>query len=447
MRSEKRGERVFAAVLCVLALLAFLALNLLTRVMRDDWSYTFNFVTKERIDSFGAIFQSLGIHYTNVNGRLPVHFLAHLFLWMGKGAFNGINTLAFALLVMLIAVHGLGTLHSPYVPLAVWGLLWAVTPAYGESFLWVTGAANYLYGMLLILLFLLPWRRLLAREEAGAPPWAPMLAPLGLLAGWTNENTACALCALLLGTLLWRRFGEKKRINPWCWLSLAAAAAGLLLMVLAPGELSRLGGTGGTGGPGAILRRALIITYKLARYLWPVLLLWLALLLRFLRTPGRDMGKLAQPLLFLLAGLAAAYSMAVPPVMPDRIWSGPAIYLLISLLALWQAAGEPQPRQPKLRMAAAALCAAAVLLSLALSGRKVAATAAAFDAREEQAAAQLAEGRRDLVLPAVRGSGARADAAEAYDDITTDPADWLNVALARYLGAASVTAEGDGAHG
>ena len=93
--SERRVRRLAFALLAPAAAL-FFSLNLLTRVMRDDYSYTFNFVTKERIASFGDIFQSLGIHYTHVNGRLPVHFFAHLFLWMGKGVFNVINTLAFA---------------------------------------------------------------------------------------------------------------------------------------------------------------------------------------------------------------------------------------------------------------------------------------------------------------------------------------------------------------
>lgn len=445
----RRGERAFAVALCILALLVFFFFNLFTRVMLDDWSYSFNFVTKERIDSFRSIFQSLGIHYTNVNGRLPVHFFAHLFLWLGKGVFNAVNTVAFALLVTLTYAHGLGAARPfrPYVWLAVWALLWILTPAYGESFLWVTGAANYLYGMLMILLFLLLWRRLLEREAAGSPPWAPLMIPLGLLAGWTNENTACALCALMLAALLWKRFGEKKRTPAWCWIGLAASVLGLLLILCAPGELSRLDGAGGTGGLWAIVRRALSITYRLLRFLWPGILLWAALLIRFLRAPGRDARRLAWPLLYALAGLASVYSMAVPPVMPERVWSGPVVYFLCSTLALWRAAEEPRIRSARPRTALAAVCAAALLLSCALSMRSVIATAQAFDAREALAVRQLAEGRRDLTLPAVYGSGARADAAAVPSDITPDPSNWLNVAFARYLGAQSVTAQGGETHG
>lgn len=436
-----RNERVFSAALIALALLAFFSLNLLTRVMRDDWSYTFNFVTKDRIRSFGSIFQSLGIHYTNVNGRLPVHFFAHLFLWLGKGVFNVLNALAFALLVTLAYFHAYGTLRNfrPYVWLTVWIALWALTPAYGESFLWVTGAANYLYGMLIILLYLVPYRRLLDVERPVEKPWHIPLALLGgMLAGWTNENTAGALAIILVCLPVWRLV-EKRRVPLWCWAGLAGCIVGLCIMVLAPGELSRLGVAGGTGGVAAIVRRVGVITRKLARYLWPGIAVWALLLVGFLRKK-RQKRLLVYPLIFLLAGCAATYSMALSPQMPDRVWSGPIIYFLISALSLWRAAGEPRLQKTWLRVGAATLCAAFTLASYAYFVPKVAATAMAFDARAADAEAQLSRGARSLTLAPVCGSGVRFDAAETPYDITPDPAYWLNGALARYLGADTVIA-------
>ena len=440
-----RRERAFACALIALALLAFFSLNLLTRVMRDDYAYTFNFVTKERIASFGDIFQSLGIHYTNVNGRLPVHFFAHLFLWLGKGAFNAVNTAAFAGLTTLAYYHGVGALRPfrPYAWLAAFLGLWLLTPAFGESFLWVTGASNYLYGMLLILLYLIPYRRLL-ESDAGAAPRRPLPAALaalagGVLAGWTNENTACALCFLVLCLCVARLTG-KKRAPLWCWTGLAGCAAGLLLMLLAPGEQGRLEGAGGMGGARDVLWRALIVSYKLLRYFWPGILAWLALLLVFLRRPGREPKRLLAPAAVLLAGLGAAYAMAFPPSMPDRVWSGPLLLFLISALMLWRAAGEPRLRSARLRLCAVTLCAALALWSYALAAPGLAATAQGFDARGAEAAAQLAAGTRELTLPPVCGSGTRFDAAEASGDITADPQHWLNGALARWLGADSVTA-------
>jgi len=441
MEQTDRRERVFGYVLMALAVLMFFSLNLLTRVMRDDYSYTFNFVTKERIDSFADIFQSLGIHYTHVNGRLPVHFFAHFFLWMGKGVFNVANTAAFAGLVTLVYYHAYGTLRRfrPYAWLAMFAGLWVLTPAFGESFLWVTGASNYLYGMLMILLYLIPYRRLPDAERPTGKPWYVPLALLGgVLAGWTNESTGGALAVVLVCLIAWRLI-EKKPLPLWCWAGLLGCVAGLFIMVLAPGELNRLNSAGGMGGLGTILRRAIFITAKLLRYLWPGILAWLLLFAYFLRRRC-DIKRLIYPVIFLLAGCAAAYAMAFSPQMPDRIWSGPIVYFLISLLALYRAADEPRIRNPRLRVGAVTLCAALVLASYAYFAPIVARTAEAMDARLADAAAQLASGQRDLTLDAIYGSGVSFDAAEVPYDITPDPTHWLNSALARYVGADTVTA-------
>ena len=437
-----RSERAFAFALLALSAAAFFSLNLLTPIMRDDYSYTFNFLTKEPIGSFGDIFESLGVHYEKVNGRLPVHFLAHLFLWMGKGAFNLINTAAFAGLVLLVYFHAYGTLREfrPYSFLAVFLGLWLLTPAFGESFLWVTGASNYLYGILLILLYLVPCRRLPDGERSAGKAWYAPLALLGgVLAGWTNENTAGALLLVLL-CLLARRLTEKKPVPPWFYAGLSGVAAGLCLMVLAPGERSRLDGAGGAGGLAAMLRRVLLITAKLGWYLWPGVLLWAALLICFLRR-GIDKKRLIEPLIFLLAGCAALYAMALSPQIPDRVWSGPIVYFLLSALLLYRAAGEPRVQSARVRVGLVTLCAALALACYAAQAPGLAGTSAAFAAREAAAAEQLAAGRRTLTLESVYGSGARFDAAEVPRDITEDPEHWLNQALARYLGADSVAAE------
>ncbi len=438
-----KGERIFAWALIACAVLAFFSLNLLTPVQKDDWSYTFNFLTKEPIGSFRDIGESLRIHYQKVNGRLPVHFLAHLFLWMGKGAFNAVNTLAFALLVTLVYYHAFGTLRPfrPYAWLAAFLGLWLLTPAFGESFLWVTGAANYLYGMLLILLFLIPYRRLADDVDLYARHGVPAACAAllcGVLAGWTNENTAGALFVLLLCLLVWR-LAERKRVPVWFFTGLVGVAAGLALMVLAPGELSRLDGAGGTGGVAAMLRRAVAITGKLGWYFGLGALLWVVLLVRAVRGK-KEKRALILPLLFLLAGLAATYSMALSPEMPKRVWSGPLVYFLISLLALYDAA-EARIGRERLRIGLAALGAALALALYAASAPKLAATKNAFDARAAEAETQKAAGSLALTLPSVHGSGARIDAADPAGDILSDPDYWLNQALARYLDAASVTAE------
>ena len=102
------------------------------------------------------------------------------------------------------------------VLLAVFAALWFLTPHFGGSYLWVMGAANYLYSPQIILLFFIPYR---LRLNPGWMPkghdrpllYAALAAAGGVLAGWTNENTSLALivmvAAVLVLDLLQKRIG------------------------------------------------------------------------------------------------------------------------------------------------------------------------------------------------------------------------------------------------
>ena len=126
----------------------------------DDFSYSFSFSNGERIESITDIFFSQVAHYNVMNGRIITHFLAQLFLYFGDGIFNYINVCFYLLLIFLIYLHVYSTLKNfsllNFLLISV--LLFLCTPSFGQSFLWITGASNYLYGIIIILLVLLPYR-------------------------------------------------------------------------------------------------------------------------------------------------------------------------------------------------------------------------------------------------------------------------------------------------
>lgn len=440
---SEKFEKIIMYILIVLALVAFFILNWLTPIQYDDWSYSFNFATKTRIASFYDIFQSLDVNYHRVNGRLPVHFLAHLFLWIGKDAFNFINTIAFAGLNTLICFHAFGTFCGKhlYAWLASFAGLWLLTPAFGESFLWVTGASNYLYGILIILLYLIPFRLSFDKDYPKDKAWYTLLALVfGIIAGWTNENTGGALAVMLFCLTIWRLI-QKKRVPLWWLTGFCGVIIGVLIMIFAPGELSRLSGAGGMGGLHAILVRAYEITLQLLHLFWPGIILWVLLFLAFLYRK-QDGRKLCFPLISLLTGLAATYSMALAPGMPLRTWSGPLVFFLISLISLWNEISRRDNHKNGLYLALLSLCTVLLLINCYFTAQKLAVTKEVYVARDVEAAAQLAQGKQDLILDAVHGSDSRFDAAGINGDISSDSDYWVNVQLARYYGANSVVAKG-----
>lgn len=247
-----RWAFLLAILLCVGWL--FYLLNAPTPLYMDDHDYSFNFATGERISCLRDIIDSQKAHYHILNGRFVTHTLAQAFLFYGKHIFNKVNTVAFLLLGLLICYHGTGKnpAEKPVLPLFVYCALFLLTPAFGQSFLWVDGASNYLYGILLILLYLVPFRYAVGRPIPGkytASILFQLLAflvmlVLSFLAGATNENTSIALIAMVLVYLVYYKT-HGIRLRPW--MLAPGHIFGCLAMLLAPSQASRLAGSGGTG--------------------------------------------------------------------------------------------------------------------------------------------------------------------------------------------------------
>jgi hypothetical protein len=122
------------------------------------------------------------------------------------------------------------------------GMFAATCPLIGPMLFYRPYSGNYLYGLVLNLALLVPYR--LALAAAAAPARRTWLAPLmfvgGLLAGLCNEHTDPALVALVaLATVLARRRGH---LRAWMVAGLVGVLAGALLLYFAPGQSMRYDG-------------------------------------------------------------------------------------------------------------------------------------------------------------------------------------------------------------
>lgn len=422
---------------------AFYALNVLTCLYADDFSYTYTFAVTEgkyRISNLYELFLSQRNHYLVMNGRTVVHTLAQLFLMWGKPVFNVLNTAAFVALGLLIYRHGYGKSGElrPAWIFCVFGLLWVVTPAFGESFLWLVGSCNYLFGILIILAALLPVTKALDGAFAPMAGWkTAVYFVLCLLAGWTNENNAVALVVIFLCCVLWL-LATKQKVPAWLWVGLLGSVIGCLLLLLSPGEATRLTNAGGFGGLRTWLRRGISITLHLMGYLGMELALIVMCFVKGIhdKRPIRDLLK---PGVFCLAGLASTYSMILAPQFPTRTWSGPVVFFTITLVALWRWV-EPAPDKTHRGLTAVV----SVLAVLAIAGSYVWAvqdineTRHAVQLRETYIAEELAAGHRDVTLPPIHGQ-TRWNCYQKYDDLNDDPGQWPNTAYAMYYGFDSVS--------
>lgn len=449
----KPASRLFLGAVSLAVILFACWLNGLTPLFADDFSYSVSFVTKAPFTSLWEVLESQYLHYFSTNGRSVVHTLAQLLLWMGKPLLNVANGIAFWGLCMLICFHGLGSfarIKGGHL-LAVFAALWFLTPHFGGSYLWVMGAANYLYSPQIILLFLIPYR---LRLNPGWTPkghdrpllYAALAAAGGVLAGWTNENTSLALIVMAAAVLALDLL-QKRKPAPWMWSGLAGCVAGCALLFLSPAQSKRLAAAGGMGGLSQWVRRFFSITRDVAEYLWLPVLVFAAALIVYLLGEKRARGAvtwgtlapLAPAGVFVLGCGISVYSMVGSPEFPVWVWSSILALCLIAVLNM--AAQISLPDKPAAdwgRGAAALLLVAAVAVSCAVVTPELYRIKNAYDRREELIA-RAAETGEPLVVERIT-TQCTYSSYNLFNELAMDATLWPNTAIANYYGIPSIAA-------
>lgn len=205
------------------------------------------------------------------------------------------------------------------------------------SMFWQAGAANYLYITVFILLFAWCYLRELPDEGSLLPGSLPgitfWIIPLGILAGWSNENMGPAVWVLsLLVILLGLR--EGRRLKIWMILGNLACLAGSVLCIAAPGnavrsvqiEEERYG----------ILWKLFLRSYGECKgameYLFPVLLVLFFMLFVSKCVMKRKIGRRNSLLLF--CALLSWGAFFLSPHYPDRASFGTMALCICVILSL-----------------------------------------------------------------------------------------------------------------
>lgn len=174
MKAFLNNQRVLLHLVLVTNIIsAIYILNYYTPLYADDYSYFYSFATGNRITASKDIIYSQLAHYSNVNGRSIPHTIAQLYLLLGDSLFSVINSVAIVVLVYLLCFHSFGV-WKPFSILSFlffFFLLFLCTPAFGQSYLWITGSSNCLYGPPITLLFLLPHRINTNRPYLSTQKW------------------------------------------------------------------------------------------------------------------------------------------------------------------------------------------------------------------------------------------------------------------------------------
>lgn len=247
----KKGLFILLIIFCFMY-----TLNSLTPLLADDYFSAFlwsegirlNDVSHEaikRISSIEDIYEGIKNYYFTWGGRVPGGAPVSFFIWQGKDFFNFFNALLFTMLVgeiYWISHEGKVTLNfNPTYIFGIFFALWTFNVKFIDTCLWLAGSCNYLWMLVVVLAFLIPYVRNYFDANAFRNcknKLATGIIFLGVLAGWSHETTTCWI-VLVLSYWLYVTY-KKGNLQLWEITGFIGFCIGYVLLMFAPGNFSRL---------------------------------------------------------------------------------------------------------------------------------------------------------------------------------------------------------------
>lgn len=334
-KTEKKMA-VMAGILLGVSAVVMLITHHLVPFMMDDLWYSTMLSDETPITSFSDIVKSQIWHYNNWGGRSMTHGILQLTLLMGENVADVLNVLVTFLLAGMICL--VAENRSLPVLLAAVGMLLGLNANWKMSMFWQAGAANYLYITVFLLFFVFCYLRelpgqTLVLEKKKLPGISLWIIPLGILAGWSNENMGPAVWLLSLGVILWV-WKREHRISLWMILGNLFCLFGSVMMIIAPGNFVRSGEV--AENQYGFLWRLFLRSYGECKgaleYLFPTLLILVFFLLLQKCVFREKIG--IRNVFLLVCALLSWGAMILSPHYPDRASFGTMALLICVILSL-----------------------------------------------------------------------------------------------------------------
>lgn len=320
-------------------------LNDIYPLFLDDWNYSFVVSENKRVESLSDIFVSQYHHYFEWGGRAVVHTICQALLLLDFFWLCVLNTIAYVvLLYVMYSIANKNNKVNPFVFFLCHICVWFFQLAFCQTVLWKTGSANYLWGMLIVLLFIYPYYRYFRNKEYSDSILKMFLFFIaGIIAGWTNENIGIALIFYILASLfLYRK--EKMKLPKWAIFGLAGAILGCGAMFLAPGNYVRLASVeqmvaeqGKTMAEVYVSNMENLLMYS-AQTVLPLVIAYIAGIAIYIRQKKKDIEKdtvIKSSLLFIITGLVALFALMASPTSEKRAMFGLIILFIIPAVQIY----------------------------------------------------------------------------------------------------------------
>lgn len=340
----KEKRIVFIVSVCITFILIY-GLNRLYPLFSDDWFYSFFWTSDNsslhRVDGIRDIIISQYNHYMAWGGRSVVHAIDQLLLMQSFPVICLLNSLAYIVFVYLLyKIANKENNANPFLFILFNLLIWFFQPAFFETIIWKTGSANYLWGGLLVFMFMYPYYLYYQTGKSKDSSLKMFLYMAGgIVAGWTNENMAVALVFFIVIILIISKY-KKVAIPKWAVTGLIGVIIGASFLLLSPGNYIRLEGAKAAYNwqDLSMIKTLWIGTKVIMRYfvyyLLPILGIYILLLIVYCKdTEDKKIRirNIYSSMLFIVTGFVALLAMVATPVFPERALFGIIILFLVPI--------------------------------------------------------------------------------------------------------------------
>ncbi len=239
MNKLKKQNTVRCASFLAVVFVSVCVLTAMTPLVADDFNYAFTWANPyRRVVSFADLVASMRSHRNLTHGRVFAQGWVMLFMMGPKWFFSIANaTVITSLFAGLIHYCSRIRMERPIAVVAgISAIYWICMPAFGQVFLWLDGACNYIWGAALAWVLI----EATASLKHGLK-WNVafiLLLPFAFVVGAWSEHISFACLVIQFLFLVWRWIRHKKIPIRECLL-LFAGGGGYLFLIFAPSVLGK----------------------------------------------------------------------------------------------------------------------------------------------------------------------------------------------------------------
>lgn len=295
-----------------------------TAYFADDFFYMNNYLSGEKIQNISDIIQSQIDHYFLWGGRSVVHFILQFLLLIGKPFSSILCSCIYTSMIYMICklTNGFNKIRFEQVCFVA-GLMYYFNPIWHETVTWMTGNANYVWGIFfgILVLFLLYYFDLHKISLTGTI----VFSLLSFIAGWTNENIGITIALIIITYSHFTNTLNQK----WKISGIILCLLGFCVMIIAPGNFVRSSLINETT---TLISSILLRIYGVNSALFNSLFIpfiMSTLLLLFLYKNNKSLKN--SSMLFYCGALFSIFIMIAPPTYPERATFGSMMFFVISI--------------------------------------------------------------------------------------------------------------------